>query len=85
MNCCPSAYFTFMTTGIEVTETNNQADSKLLQFFSFTSIESVSYNYSRADGGLIMLWIKHAKTPYRYTFPCSEEGKAIYKQLIGSL
>lgn len=85
MNCCSSAYFTFMPSGIQVTETNNQADSKLLQFFSFGSIESVSYNYSRSDGGLITLWIKHAKTPYRYSFPCSDEGRAIYTQIIDSL
>ena len=85
MNCCPSADFTFLPKGVEVVERNTQADSKLLQFFSFTAIESVSYNYSRSDGGLIMLWIKHAKTPYRYTFPCTEEGKAIYKQIIESL
>ena len=80
MDCCPSADFTFMSTGIETCEKNIQADEYTHRFISFKAIENISYTHSRQDGGMIAIWVN--KKCFRYTFPCSTGGKEVYDNIV---
>lgn len=79
MNCCPSADFTFLATGIETREKNIQADEHTSVFIAFRAIDTINYTHSK-EGGLISIWVK--KICYRYTFPCSTSGQEIYEAII---
>jgi hypothetical protein len=83
MNCCPSADFTFLPNGIETLSKNIQADEHESVFIAFKAIDSINYTYNREEGGHLAIWVK--KQCYRYTFPCSESGREIYKAILQSL
>jgi hypothetical protein len=85
MNCCPSADFTFLPNGIQVSERNIQADEKTQQFFPFKNIQAVRYSYSRSDGGTITISVGPANTSYRYTYPCSEAGRVAYDKIVANI
>ena len=83
MNCCPSADFTFLPNGIEALSKNIQADENKSVFIAFKSIDSINYTYNREEGGYLAIWVKNQC--YRYSFPCSEYGREIYKTILQSL
>jgi hypothetical protein len=91
MNCCPSAEIEVLAQGIKVREKQVQADADILQFFPFRAIQSIRYTHTRHEGGILSLWILGHGTPgagglsYRYSFPCTDSGKAVFEQIVAAL
>jgi hypothetical protein len=92
MSCCPEADFTFLAGGVQVRDRTPQFDSVVVQFFPYRAIQSVRYAYSRDDReGTVSIWMAGQGTPgvgglsYRWRFPCSDAGQAVYQQLIEKL
>jgi hypothetical protein len=91
MNCCPSADIDVLSNGIQVREKLVQTDGHTIQFFPFRAIQSVRYNHTRGEGGILALWILAQGTPgagglsYRYSFPCNESGKDVFDKIIAAL
>ncbi len=88
MNCCPSANIEILANGIRVQETLLQADGNVVQFFPFRAIQSVRYNHVRGEGGILALWILGQGAQglsYRYSFPCTDSGKAVFEQIIAAM
>ena len=89
MNCCPQADITFLQGGILASERNVQADGHTSQFFPFRAIQTVRYNATRGDGGVLSIWVLANGSPgagglgYRYAFPCGEAGREIFQKIIG--
>jgi hypothetical protein len=91
MNCCPSADIEILANGIHVREKLVQTDGHTQQFFPFRAIQSVRYNHTRGEGGILTLWILGHGTPgagglsYRYSFPCTDSGQRIFEQILAAL
>jgi hypothetical protein len=91
MNCCPSADIEILPNGLRVREKLLQADGQTLQFFPYRAIQSVRYNHTRGEGGILALWILGHGTPgagglsYRYSFPCGDSGKEVFEQILAAL
>jgi hypothetical protein len=90
MNCCPSADIEILGNGIRVCEKMVQADGHTLQFFPYRAIQSVRYNHTRGEGGILAFWILGhgggaGGLSYRYSFPCNEAGKDIFEKIIAAL
>jgi len=91
MNCCPSADIEILGNGIRVREKMVQADGYTQQFFPYRAIQSVRYNHTRTEGGVLALWILGHGTPgagglsYRYSFPCTDSGQRVFEQILAAL
>ena len=90
MNCCPSADIDILPNGIKVREKLIQADGHTLQFFPFRTIQSVRYNHTRGEGGILTLWIlahglSAAGLSYRYSFPCTDSGQKVFEDILAAL
>ena len=91
MNCCPSADIEILGNGIRVREKMVQADGHTQQFFPYRAIQSVRYNHTRTEGGILALWILGNGTPgagglsYRYSFPCTDSGQRVFEQILAAL
>jgi hypothetical protein len=91
MNCCPSADIEILGNGIRVREKMVQADGYTQQFFPYRAIQSVRYNHTRTEGGILALWILAHGTPgagglsYRYSFPCTDSGLRVFEQILAAL
>jgi hypothetical protein len=91
MNCCPSADIDILPNGIKVREKLVQTDGHTLQFFPYRAIQSVRYNHTRTEGGILALWILGHGTPgagglsYRYSFPCTDSGQRVFEQIMAAL
>jgi hypothetical protein len=88
MNCCPSADIDILTNGLRVREKHLQSNGYVHQFFPFRAIQSVRYSHTQTEGGNLTLWILGNGSPglsYRYSFPCTDSGKAVFDQIIAAL
>jgi hypothetical protein len=89
MNCCPSADIDILTNGIKVREKLVQTDGYTQQFFPYRAIQSVRYNHTRGEGGILALWILGTGgtggLSYRYSFPCGDSGQQVFDQILAAL
>jgi hypothetical protein len=91
MNCCPSADIDILPNGIKVREKIIQADGHTLQFFPYRAIQSIRYNHTRGEGGILTLWILGTGGPgagglsYRYSFPCTDSGQKVFEEILAIL
>jgi hypothetical protein len=83
MPCCEEAKFEPLPKGIKVTEHYLQNDDESSQFFAYSAIDSIKFDYIREDrSGTITLCIRDAKSPYAYHFCCGQKAHELYNQIM---
>ena len=86
MSCCSNLKLTILTKGVQISENVVQNDNYTLLFFPYSSIETVRYDFFKEErSGTLSLFIKGGQAPYYFRFPCFEEGRRLYEELLTKL
>ncbi len=83
MYCCNEPKIEVLAKGIQVTLNYTQTDDVSIQFFAYTAIESLKFDYFR-DGrtGTITMCVANAKSPYAYHFCCGDKARELYQSIM---
>jgi hypothetical protein len=85
MPCCNEPKIEVLSKGIQVTENYVQNDDVSIQFFAYTAIESMKFDYIRDDrSGVITMCIANAKSPYAYRYCDGGKARELYQSIMAA-